>query len=73
MSGKHPSTIFTDQDATMAAAIAHVFPNTTYHLCLWYIGQNAVKYLGPIIKAEGDEVEDKSGNKLWADFKSCIY
>lgn len=38
MSGKHPSTIFTDQDAAMAAAIAYVFPNTTHRLCLWHIG-----------------------------------
>lgn len=88
MSGKHPSTIFTDQDAAMAAAIAHVFPNTAHRLCLWHIGQNAVKHLGPIIKAAEDkaedktedkaedEAEDKSGNKFnkfWADFKSCIY
>jgi hypothetical protein len=48
---------------------------------LWHIGQNAVKHLGPIIKATEDEAEDKaedksgdkSGNKFWADFKSGIY
>jgi hypothetical protein len=73
MSGKQPSTIFTDQDAAMATAIAHVFPNTAHRICLWHIGQNAVKHLGPIIKAEEDEVEDKSGNKFWVEFKSCIY
>jgi zinc finger SWIM domain-containing protein 3 len=69
MSGKQPSTIFTDQDAAMAAAIAHVFPKTDHHLCLWHIGQNAVKHLGPINKA----AEDEAGNKFWADFKSFIY
>jgi zinc finger SWIM domain-containing protein 3 len=73
MSRKHPSTIFTDQDAAMAVAIAHVFPNTTHRLCLWHIGQNVIKHLGPIIKAAKDEAEDKLGNKFWADFKSCIY
>jgi zinc finger SWIM domain-containing protein 3 len=77
MSEKQPSTIFTDQDAAMAAASAHVFPNTAHCLCLWHIGQNAVKHLGPIIKAAEDEaedeVEDEAGNKFWADFKSCIY
>jgi zinc finger SWIM domain-containing protein 3 len=73
MPGKQPSTIFTDQDATMATTIAHVFPNTAHCLCLWHIGQNAVKHLGPIIKAAEDEVEDKSGNKFWVEFKSCIY
>jgi hypothetical protein len=34
MSGKHPSTIFTDQDVAMAGAIAYVFPNTSYRLCI---------------------------------------
>jgi zinc finger SWIM domain-containing protein 3 len=61
----------------MAAAMAYVFPNTAHHLCLWHIGQNVVKHLGPIIKAAEDEVEDevevKSDNKFWVDFKSCIY
>jgi zinc finger SWIM domain-containing protein 3 len=77
MSGKQPSTFFINQDAAMAAASAHVFPNTAHCLCLWHIGQNAVKHLGPIIKAAEDEaedeVEDEAGNKFWADLKSCIY
>ena len=73
MSGKHPSTIFTDHDAAMAAAIAHVFPNTAHRLCLWHIFQNVVKHLGPIINTAEDEAEDESGNKFWSDFKSCIY
>jgi hypothetical protein len=64
MSGKHPSTIFTDQDAAMEVAIAHVFSNTAHRLCLWHIGQNAVKHLGPIIETVEDGVEDKSGNKF---------
>jgi hypothetical protein len=34
MSGKHPSTIFTDQDAAMAGAVAYVFPNTSHRLCI---------------------------------------
>ena len=38
-SGKHPSTIFTDQCAAMSAAIRIVFPNTRHHLCLWHIFQ----------------------------------
>jgi hypothetical protein len=50
MSGKHPSTVFTDQDAAMATTIAHLFPNTAHRLCLWHIGQNVVKHLSPIIK-----------------------
>jgi hypothetical protein len=73
MSGKHPSTIFTDQDAVMATTIAHLFPNTAHRLCLWHIGQNVVKHLSPIIKEVKDEAEDKLGSKFLAAFKSCIY
>ena len=36
-SGKHPSTIFTDQCASMSATIRIVFPNTRHRLCLWHI------------------------------------
>jgi hypothetical protein len=39
VSGKHPSTIFTNQDATMATTIAHIFQKTAHRLCLWHIGQ----------------------------------
>jgi zinc finger SWIM domain-containing protein 3 len=73
MSGKHPSIIFKDQVAAMAIAIAHVFPNMAHRLCLWHIGQNAIKHLSPIIKEAEDEAEDKPGSKFWAAFKSCIY
>jgi zinc finger SWIM domain-containing protein 3 len=55
---KHPSTIFTNQDATMATTIAHVFPNTAHNLRLWHIGQNDVKHLGLIIKAPKGEADD---------------
>ena len=49
MSGKHPSTIFTDQDAAMAGAIAYVFRNTSHRICLWHIYLNAAKHLGHVI------------------------
>jgi zinc finger SWIM domain-containing protein 3 len=49
MLGKHPNTIFTDQDAAMAGTIAYVFPNTSHRLCLWRIYLNAAKYLGHVI------------------------
>ena len=65
MSGKHPRTIFTDQDTAMAGAIAYVFPNTSHRLCLWHIYLNAAKYLGHVIH--------KSDNKFLTDFKRCVY
>ncbi|XP_062180959.1 protein FAR1-RELATED SEQUENCE 5-like [Phragmites australis] len=65
MSGKHPSTIFTDQDAAMEAAIAYAFPNTSHRLCLWHICLNAAKHLSHVIHA--------SDNKFLPDFKRCVY
>ena len=37
MGGRHPTSIITDQDLAMKAAIAKVFPNTHHRLCLWHI------------------------------------
>jgi len=68
MSGQHPSTIFTDQDAAMAGALAYVFPNTSHRLCLWHICLNAAKHLSHVIHES-----DKKGNKLLTDFKNCVY
>jgi zinc finger SWIM domain-containing protein 3 len=65
MSGKHSSTIFIDQDAAMAGAIAYVCRNTSHHLCLWYIYLNAVKHLGHVIQ--------KHPEKFLPDFKRCVY
>jgi zinc finger SWIM domain-containing protein 3 len=65
MSGKHSSTIFTDQDAAMTDAIAYVFLNTSHRLYLWHIYLNAAKHLGHIIQ---DHPE-----KFLPAFKSCVY
>jgi zinc finger SWIM domain-containing protein 3 len=65
MSGKYPSTIFTDQDAAMAGAIAYVFPNTSHRLCLWHIYLNAAKHLGHVIQQHPE--------KFLPDFKRCVY
>jgi zinc finger SWIM domain-containing protein 3 len=65
MGGKHPSIIFTDQDAAMAGAIAYVFPNTSHRLCLWHIYLNASKHLSHVIHVHTQ--------KFQSDFKSCVY
>ena len=65
MSRKHPSTIFTDQDAAMARAIAYAFQNTSHRLCLWHIYLNAAKHLGHVIQ--------KHPEKFLSDFKRCVY
>lgn len=37
MGGRHPLCIITDQDLAMKGAIAKVFPNIRYRLCIWHI------------------------------------
>jgi zinc finger SWIM domain-containing protein 3 len=64
MSGKHPSIIFTDQCAAMAAAIRIVFPNTSQRLCLWHIYQNAAKHLSHVINGHP---------QFLVEFKKCVY
>jgi zinc finger SWIM domain-containing protein 3 len=64
MGGKQPGTIFTDQDAAMAGAIAYVLPNTSHQLCLCHIYINASKHLSHIIHAHPQ--------KFQSDFKSCV-
>ncbi|KAH7655865.1 FHY3/FAR1 family protein [Dioscorea alata] len=64
MKGKKPLTIFTDQDAAMAKAIARVFPETYHRICSWHLFQNALKHLGHIFKGS---------NKFGAEFKSCMH
>jgi hypothetical protein len=63
-SGKHPSTVFTDQCDAMSVAIRIVFPNTRHHLSLWHIFQNSAKRLNHVI-------EDNP--KFLAEFKRCVY
>jgi len=64
MSGKHPSTIFTDQDAAMAESIAYVFRNTSHRLCIWHIYLNAAKHLRHVIQKHPD--------KFLPEFKRCV-
>jgi zinc finger SWIM domain-containing protein 3 len=65
MAGKHPNTIFTDQDAAMVGAIAYVFLNTRHRLCLWHIYLNATKHLSRVIHEHPHE--------FLPAFKKCVY
>jgi zinc finger SWIM domain-containing protein 3 len=65
MSGKHPSTIFIDQDAAIAGAIGYVFPNTSHRLCILHIYLNAAKHLRHVIH--------KYLEKFFPEFKRCVY
>ncbi len=64
MSGKKPTTIFTDQDAAMSAAIPKVLPETYHALCSWHMWQNANRHLGYLLKGE---------SRFNKDFLACIY
>ncbi|KAF5474494.1 hypothetical protein F2P56_006388 [Juglans regia] len=46
MDGNAPKAIITDQDRAMKNAIATVFPNCRYRLCLWHILKKVPEKLG---------------------------
>nr|XP_027068259.1 protein FAR1-RELATED SEQUENCE 5-like [Coffea arabica] len=62
--GRHPKTIFTDQDAAMAAAISAVMPSTYHGLCTFHIIVNFMKHLGNYYK---------DGSNLPYRFVECMY
>ncbi|XP_073353389.1 protein FAR1-RELATED SEQUENCE 5-like [Aegilops tauschii subsp. strangulata] len=64
MSGKHPRTILTDENAAMAKAIRKVFPHSHHRICVWHMNQNACKHLAGVV----DEYK-----KFNVDFQHCIY
>uniref|UniRef100_A0A8I6X9Z6 Protein FAR1-RELATED SEQUENCE n=1 Tax=Hordeum vulgare subsp. vulgare TaxID=112509 RepID=A0A8I6X9Z6_HORVV len=64
MSGKHPRTFLTDEDAAMAKAIREVFPHSHHRLCVWHMNQNACKHLAGVVN------EYKKFN---VDFQHSIY
>ena len=48
MPGNPPSTIITDDDKTMAKAIADVLPNATHRLCMWHFLQKVPEQLSHV-------------------------
>ncbi|XP_027156856.1 protein FAR1-RELATED SEQUENCE 5-like [Coffea eugenioides] len=54
MCGKRPSTILTDQDHAMAAALSVVMPETFHGLCTFHIRRNFMKHLGNHYKKNSD-------------------
>lgn len=61
---KKPQTMFTDQAAAMASALAKVMPETRHGLCTWHLMQNGIKHLGNLMKKE---------NHFLTFFKKCLY
>ncbi|XWS48406.1 hypothetical protein CRYUN_Cryun13aG0073700 [Craigia yunnanensis] len=64
MSGKKPKVILTDQDSTVVEAISSVLPETSHHICVWQLHQNALKHLSYMLK---------DAEAFANDFRSCIY
>ncbi|XP_026384033.1 protein FAR1-RELATED SEQUENCE 5-like [Papaver somniferum] len=64
MSGKKPKSIFTDQDAAMAKALASQWPESRHRLCIWHMFQNAAKHLSH---------EFHKFNDFTKDFTKCVY
>ncbi|EAY89425.1 hypothetical protein OsI_10932 [Oryza sativa Indica Group] len=62
--GKHPKTIYTDQDIAMGKAIEEVFPAAWHGLCTFHISQNAAKHL-----SQGNNGE----SSILSDFSACMY
>ena len=61
---KRPITIFTNQDATMAAAIQEVMFDTYHALCSWQMWQNANWHFGYLLKGR---------SRFNKDFLAYIY
>lgn len=58
MGGKHPTSIITDQDKAMQAAIEKVFPNATHRSCLFHIKKKVEEKVGPCFQANEGLYED---------------
>jgi hypothetical protein len=58
MHQKHPISVITDGDHTMAKAIEVVLPNTDHRLCSWHIEQKILRHLR---------------GKMLQDFRKFIY
>jgi hypothetical protein len=46
MGGKAPRLIITDEDASMKAAIAYIFPKTVHRFCMWHILEKVPEKVG---------------------------
>ncbi|XP_062229986.1 protein FAR1-RELATED SEQUENCE 5-like [Phragmites australis] len=74
MNQKHPKSLITDGDASMARAIEMVMPVADHRLCSWHIEQNMVKYLkGEKLKEFRKfiyhSMEVAEFERRWVDFK----
>jgi len=68
--GKHPRTIFTDQDSAMGKAVREVFIESWHGLCTFHIMQNAAKHLSDSKK---DDDKDKKKPHILTEFSACMY
>ena len=68
--GKHPRTIFTDQDFAMGKVVREVFIESWHGLCTFHTMQNAAKHLSDSKK---DDDKDKKKPHILTEFSACMY
>jgi zinc finger SWIM domain-containing protein 3 len=77
--GKHPKTIYMDQNAAIGKVVHEVFSETWHGVCTFHIMQNAAKHLAEPEKDESstsseDVVEGTEEEpSILADFRTCMY
>jgi hypothetical protein len=64
MGGKAPSLIVTDEDASMKAAIASIFPDTVHGLCMWHILEKVPNKVGHSTSNDKD---------FWPILNACVW
>ena len=73
MLGKKPNTFITNQYPAMAKAISLVMPNTYHQLCKWHLMQNALKYIGHLLRDEdGFRSDFNACFKVWEEEKELL-
>jgi hypothetical protein len=75
MHQKHPKSLITDGDASMAKAIRKVMPNTDHRLCSWHIEENMKRHLrrqklADFKKFLYDAMDVDDFERCWVEYKA---
>ncbi len=75
MHQKHPKSLITDGDASMAKAITKVMPNTDHRLCSWHIEENMKCHLrrqklADFKKFLYDAMDVDDFERCWVEYKA---
>ncbi|KAL9668461.1 hypothetical protein QQ045_005995 [Rhodiola kirilowii] len=70
LSERGPSVIVTDQDASMKAAIASIFPSSRHRFCMWHITEKLQAKVG-ISKYMEFGFLNSIKAVIWGEYKDC--